>query len=162
MSVRSWSLIVLVGLLLLPALAQDTPPGPARPLRRGGEPGAGRERMLNNMKEQSGVTDEQWKTLAPKIERVMSLQRELRGGVLGSRGGDAANAPENKVAQTQRELRAALDRQDTPPAEITQKLTAYREAREKVRDELKALQKDLKEGITPRQEAVFVLNGLLD
>jgi len=161
MSGRTWSLIVLAGLLLLPALAQETPPGQAQPPRPRGEPGQGRERMLNNIKEQSGATDEQWKTLAPKVEKVMALQRELRGS-MGGRGGDAATPPESKLAQAQRDLRAALENKETPAAEITQKLTAYREAREKAREELKVLQKDLKDGTTPRQEAVFVLNGLLD
>jgi hypothetical protein len=161
MSGRRLSLIVLAGILLIPALAQDAPQGQA-PRRGGGDPTQARERMLNNVKEQMGLSEEQWRAFSPKAEKVMTLQRELRGGGMGGRGGDAANPAESKVAQAQRDLRTALENKDTPPAEITQKLAAYREAREKAREELKAAQKALAEAITPRQEAVLVANGLLE
>jgi hypothetical protein len=164
MSGRTLSWLVLAGVLLmpLPALTQDARPGQEPGPRRGGDPAQMRERMLNNIKEQMSVSDDQWKALAPKVEKVMTLQRELRGGGMGGRGGEAANPPESKVAQTQRDLRTALENKDAPPTEIAQKLAAYREARDKARAELQAAQKDFKEGGTPRQEAVLVANGLLD
>ncbi len=166
MSGRTLSWIVLAGLLLVPALAvtQDAQPGQERGGRR--DPGQMRERMLTNIKDQMGVNDEQWKTLAPKVEKTMTLQRELRaggmGGFGGGRGGQAANAPQSKLAEAQTALRTALENKDTPPADITAKLAAYREARDKARAELQAAQKDLKEGLTPREEAVLVMNGLLE
>jgi hypothetical protein len=156
--------IALAGVLLIPALAltQEAPPREGRGPRGGGDRAQMRERMLDNIKEQMGVNEEQWKALAPKVEKVMTLQRDLRGGGMGGRGGEAANPPESKVAAAQHELRAALENADTPAAEIAQKLAAYREARDKARAELQAAQKDLKQGCTPRQEAVLVVNGLLD
>ena len=45
---------------------------------------------------------------------------------------------------------------------ITQKLKALREAREKAQAELAASQKELKELLTQRQEAVLVINGMLE
>ncbi|MEW6254113.1 MAG: hypothetical protein AB1716_25980, partial [Planctomycetota bacterium] len=148
---------VLAGLLLIPALAvtQDAQPGQDQGRRRG-DPGQMRERMLNNIKEQMAVDEAQWKELAPKVEKVMTLQREARGGGMFGRGGDPGGAPESKVAQAQRDLRTALENKDTPAAEITQKLAAYREARDKARADLQAAQKDLKQGLNPRQEAALV------
>ncbi len=167
MSDRKLSWALLAAILLVPALAltQDAPPQDRG--GRGGRADQGqmRERMLNNIKEQMGATDEQWKALQPKVEAVMTQQRDLRsasmGGMGGGRGGDA-NAPQTPVAQAQRDLRTAVENKDTPPAELTKKLAAFRAARDKARTELQAAQKDLKEKITPPQEAVLVVNGLLE
>ena len=132
------------------------------------------ERFQNMMKEQLGTTDEEWKVLAPKIEKVQAAQRNSRGGGgfggFGGRGGggggnrdrggDSENA--SPVSKASRELRTALENKDTPAEEITKKLTALREAREKGRAELAAAQKELKEVLTARQEAVLVTFGMLE
>ena len=130
------------------------------------------ERFQNMMKEQLGTTDEEWKVLAPKIEKVQAAQRNSGrgfGGGFGGRGrggrdGDRDSGNENlsPVAKASRELRQALENKDTPAEEITKKLTALREAREKGRAELQAAQKELKEVLTARQEAVLVTFGMLD
>ena len=164
MSGRTWSCILLAGVLLVPALAltQDAQP-PQREGRRQADPAQMRERMMNNIKEQMGVSDDQWKALAPKVEKVMNLQREMRaGGMGGGRGGDANNPPQGKVAEAQRDLRTVLENKSAPEADIAKKLAAYREARDKAREELQAAQKDLKQGVMPRQEAALVVNGLLE
>lgn len=168
MSVRTLSLTVLALALLAPALALTQNAEPRSPRGgRGGGPGQLRERMLDTVKAQLGASDEQWKTLAPKVEKVMTLQREARGGLMLGRGGDApsgdaAGGDENKASDAHRKLRETLDKKDAPEAEITKALAAYREARDKARDELKAAQKDLKQGATAREEAVFVSIGLID
>jgi hypothetical protein len=163
MSGRSSLWLVLAGVLLVTgqALTQNAQPGQEPPRRRGGDVTPLRERMLSNIKEQMGVSEDQWKLLAPKVEKVMTLQRELRGG-MGGRGGNMASPPESALAQAQGDLRTALENKDTPPAEIAQKLAAYRAARDKARAELQTAQKDLKEGAAPRQEAVLAVNGLID
>lgn len=164
MSNRTWSWILLAGVLLVPALAltQDAQPGQQEG-RRQADPAQMRERMMNNIKEQMGVSDDQWKALAPKVEKVMNLQRELRaGGMGGGRGGAANNPPQGKVAEAQRDLRTVLENKSAPETDITKKLAAYREARDKAHAELQAAQKDLKQGVTPRQEAALVVNGLLE
>src|SRR3954471_6899566 len=61
------------------------------------DPAAMRERMLNGIKERLGATDEEWKVLQPKIEKVMTAQRDSRttggrGGRGGDRGGNTTNA----------------------------------------------------------------------
>jgi hypothetical protein len=59
-------------------------------------------------------------------------------------------------------LRDTLDNKDASAADIDSKLKALRDAREKSRAELAAAQKDLKEVLTGRQEAVLVVNGMLE
>jgi len=49
--------------------------------RRGGfDPEQFRQRMADRMKTALGATDEEWNVLSPKIEKVMTLQRQSSGG----------------------------------------------------------------------------------
>jgi Spy/CpxP family protein refolding chaperone len=59
-------------------------------------------------------------------------------------------------------LQGALDKADTPEADIQTKLKEFRAARQKQEDELKASQEKLRALLTPRQEATCVLMGLLN
>ena len=164
LSRRTTVLSVVVGALaLLPTFASAQQ-----------DRGQFRERFEQMMKERLGTTDEEWKVLQPKIEKVQTAQRSSRGGFGGfggrggggggggnrDRGGDSENA--SPVQKAQRELSTALENKDTPAEEISKKLTALREAREKGRAELAAAQKELKEVLTARQEAVLVTFGMLD
>jgi hypothetical protein len=141
--------------------------------QRGGDPAQFREQMMNRYKERLGATDEEWKVLQPKIEKVMASQRDGRGG--GSpggrggrdRGGDQQNAQrtdreQSAVSKAAAELRAAIEDKSTSADDITKKLAAYREAREKSRADRAAAQKELREVLSARQEAVLVSSGLLD
>lgn len=180
MSNRKWLLAVPAGALLMFSLAMAQDAG-----NRGGDnqrgprnfdPAQMRERMMNNMKEQLGASDDEWKVLTPKVEKVMTAQRDSRGGFggfgggrRGGPGGDrgaggdrGSDRPQSKVAQAQDELRTTLDNKSASADEISKKLTAYREAREKAREELKAAQKELKELVTQRQEATLVMMGMLE
>lgn len=76
--------------LALPVMAQEQPqrgPGPGGPpmMRRMQPPG------IDRIKEALNVSDEQWKTLEPKIQKVQELRRDLnvRGGpmMFGGPGG---------------------------------------------------------------------------
>src|SRR5205814_3579173 len=51
------------------------------------DPAQMRERMMNRIKEQLGATDDEWKAISPKVEKVMTAQRESRGGGFGFGGG---------------------------------------------------------------------------
>ena len=139
--------------------------------RRGGggggnfDPAQMRERMTQMLKDQLGTTDEEWTVMQPKIEKVMTAQQDLRGGFGGRRGpgggqdNDQARSP---VQQAQRDLRQTLENKDAPADEITRKLEALREARTAAKTSLETAQKELKEVLTPRQEAVLVSFGMLD
>ena len=140
----------------------------------GGGGGGGRGgRMMDNIKTELAVTDEQWTVLQPKLETVMGLSRELMAGRFGGRGGrggrgggNAGNAPAaapaSDIVDKTKALNDTLDNKDADPKDIAQKLAAVRDARERVRASLVKAQAELKEMLTPRQEARLVLMGVLD
>jgi len=59
-------------------------------------------------------------------------------------------------------LQEVLDKSDAPEADIQAKLKEFRAARQKQEDELKASREKLRAVLTPRQEAMCVVMGLLD
>ena len=61
-----------------------------------------------------------------------------------------------------RDLRTALEDKNAAPETIAKKLSALREVREKARKDVADAQKDLKEVLTQRQEAVLVINQMLE
>ena len=139
------------------------------------DPAQIRERWMTSIKEQLAVSEDEWKVLQPKLDKVMTAQRDARTGFGGSggfsgrsRGGEerdrprTGDQPESKLAAAQRELRATLDNKNASTDDIATKLKAFRDAREKARAELQAAQKALREGLTPRQEAALVLLGMLE
>jgi hypothetical protein len=137
--------------------------------RRGNfDPAQMRERFMNSIKEQLKADDDEWKVLSPKIEKLMTAQRDARAGAggfgrrPGGGGGNADNQPTTPVAKASADLRTALDNKDTAAEDIAKKLAALREARDKARADLTAVQKELKEVLTQRQEAVLVTMGMLE
>ena len=180
-----WQMVLAtVGLSLFVAgasLAQDNTQqqGQRQGRRQRGQGGQGgnfdpaqmRSQFLQRIKEQLGATDEEFAALQPKLEKVMTAQRDTRGGRggFGRRGGqdgntNDANAQQNQsaVAKAQAELRTVLDNKDSKPEEIKSKLTALRDAREKAKADVASAQKELRELLTQRQEAVLVNMGFLD
>lgn len=134
------------------------------------DPAQMRERMVNNLKEQLGTNDDEWKVIEPKIEKVVTAARDMRPmGMWGRRGGGPggggpiAGAENNSpVALAASELRQVLENKNASSADINAKLTALRAARAKAREDLTVAQNDLKSVLTPRQEAVLVGMGMLD
>jgi hypothetical protein len=139
-----------------------------------GGPGGGdfRQRILDNIKEQMGVTnDDEWKVIQAKLDPVMQKRTEaqaggmmgmFRGGRGGRDGGGDDNRPRSAVETASRDLRTTLENKSASEDDIKAKLTAFREARDKARTELAAAQKDLKEILMPRQEAVLVQYGMIE
>lgn len=168
---------VLAMTLLIPmiAMAQDAPrndDGQGRGRRF--DPAQMRQRMMERMKTELKVTDEEWTVLQPKVEKIMTLQRDLMAGMFGGRmgrrgtpGGDNAQppadeAPQSEIAKASADLRTALADDSTPAAALNEKLLAFRTARAKVQTDLEVARKDLRELLTPRQEAVLVMSGMLE
>jgi hypothetical protein len=192
MSRRIWVPLVLAALMVPIALAQDNTGGNREGNRdgdrggdRGGErrggfdPAAMRQGMMDRIKEQMGVTNEdEWKVIQGKLDPVMTKRMEAAGGMgggfrfgrggggggAGGRGGDDNNdRPRSAVEQASRDLRTTLENKDATEDQVKEKLTAFREARDKARSELTAAQKELKEILAPgRQEAVLVQYGFLE
>jgi chromosome segregation ATPase len=140
------------------------------------DPAQMRERYMTQLKEQLGSTDEEWKALSPKVEKVLNAQRDNRRGGGGNRGpgrtrgSDTNNTNQNnnppqqlsEVSNAAEELRKTVADKGSTPEDITKKLTALREAREKAKNELTGAQKELRELLSARQEAILVTNGILD
>ena len=128
-----------------------------------------RERMSNFMKERMSATDDEWKVIQPKLEKVMSARRDTGGfgggrgfGGRGPGGGDSENETPTAAQQASRDLNTTLENKNATAEEIAAKLKALREARAKARESLASAQKDLKEVLTQRQEAVLVEMGMLE
>jgi len=140
--------------------------------RRGNfDPAQMREREMSRLKEDLGASEDEWKVLQPKLDKVMSARRDTWSGFGGfsgrGRGDDRdrsrnSDQPESKVAAAQRELRTTLDNKSASADDISKKLKTYREARDKARADLQAAQKSLREVVTQRQEATLVLRGMLE
>ena len=162
--------------------AQPGQPGQGRGNRGNFDPQAMRDRMNKQIQDALGANDDEFKVLLPRIEKVQTVQRTMstRGGGFGGTGGGrtrggqpgqpggttpapAADAPAlSPVAKAAAELKAAVDNKEAAPAEYSQKLAALRDAKEKAKVELATAQKELKELLTQRQEAVLVSMGMLD
>ena len=152
--------------------------------RRNFDPAQFRERMMQRYKERLGVKDdEEWKAIQAKLEKVMAAQRNARGGGGGGLGGfgggggrggpggpgggdrggfGGGDREQTAVSKASQELRDVLQNESAPAETINQKLTAYREARTKAREELTAAQKELRELLMQRQEAILVMEGMLE
>lgn len=137
-----------------------------------------RERMLERYNEELGASEAEWKVIKPLIADVTEKQRDTRGGGRGfggfggrrgGRGGpggpDGGEVDTSQMSPIQKasyELRQILDNENASAADIKAKLAALRSARKKAEDDLKASQEKLRAVLTTRQEAVMVVNGLLD
>lgn len=141
---------------------------------RGGGPGGAdyRQRMMDGIKSALVATDEEWKVLQPRIEKVSTLNRQLQGtGMMGmfrrNRGGDVAGggeapAPTTELEKKTQELEKLLENKDAKPEDIKTRLTALRDERAKAKEELEKAKKELRETLTLRQEAQLVLLNMLD
>ncbi|HUU90748.1 MAG TPA: hypothetical protein VM238_06010 [Phycisphaerae bacterium] len=138
-----------------------------------------RQRMSDQMRERLGATEDEWKVLLPRIEKVTNLMRQGRGGFGGmlsmfgrgdrGRGGGDDRRPEGQPEREQSDvemktdaLRSLLEDETSSAGSIKAALDALRKARQKSQDELALARKELREVVTARQEAQLVLTGLLD
>jgi len=184
---------VLVGTLCVgQAIAEERSPPPPPGQERGRE-GRGqrspeewrqrmeefRKRMEDQIRENLGATEEEWKVLQPRMDKVQQLMRQSRGGFRGMlgmfgrgdrgrRGGDdrrPEGQPEREQSDVEMKtgaLRSLLEDETSSAGSIKAALGALRKARRKVQDELAIARKELREVVTARQEAQLVLMGLLE
>ncbi len=128
-----------------------------------------------------GESEERWKLIQPKLEKVQSLRDQatstvgagLSDGSSDSRTGPSGPAlqwkrpwkdkPLNELTEAQRlarHLRALLERKDTTPQAFRRKIVALRKARSKeaeIERQLAEARRELREILTTRQEAILVL-----
>jgi flagellar biosynthesis chaperone FliJ len=115
-----------------------------------------RQRTMSNLQNELGASDSEWAVIKPRVETVYDLVHPVARFQVGS------EQPTSPVDQSKGELRRLLSNKETPPEQIKAALTALRTAKEKARQNLAKARQDLRQVMTLRQEAVLVLNELLD
>jgi hypothetical protein len=129
------------------------------------------QRRIQTIKQSLGCTDEEFKILEPKVERILLIQFDQAAGYSqfgrrGVRGGAGAPLntllPQSDVMKARLALQEAVDDKALPPSAVVQKLKELRAARAQIHAELVRAQDDLRDFLTVRQEAVMVTMGLLD
>ena len=147
---------------------------------RGGDPAQFLERRMERYRERLEVpSDEEWRVIQARIEKIMQAQRELRGGALGgprrgptpnsNQSGESPNAARRGVRGTrftaepnpEAEALQKLVDSKAPAAEIKSQLARLREAHKQKEATLVSAQEELRQVLTARQEAIAVLEGLL-
>jgi len=141
-----------------------------------------RQRMMERYKERFEVkSDDEWKIISERIEKVMTAQRDARiasfGGFGGGgrRGGGGDNAGGGDTNGANRRTRGGFGGE--PSAEVTalekaiedkasnddikSKLAKLRDSQKEKEAKLAKAQDDLRKVLSVRQEATAVLMGLL-
>jgi Spy/CpxP family protein refolding chaperone len=179
----------LKSLLLLAGVAAALSTGSVLAQQGNFDPAEFRQRMMDGIRERLEVkSDDEWKIVSERVEKVMTAQRDARGfgggGMFGRAGGpgggrrnnDGGNANANndggnrrrggagmfggEESQESKDLRAAIEAK-APADEIKAKLEKYRAYRKSKEAELQKAQASLKEVLNARQEATAVLAGWL-
>lgn len=106
------------------------------------------------LKESMESTDEEWKVIEPKIQRlVLATYSEDEGAVTETRIAIANLA--NKKDATPKEFKAAID-------DYARARQAWQDAVAKNQKELAAVKKDLRDLLTAKQESILIFRRLLD
>ncbi len=115
-----------------------------------------RQRAVEDLKDRLGVSDQEWAVLKPRIQVVYDLVHPAPRPI------GKSDAPRTEAELRGRELRELLQDQKAPADQIKARLTALRAAKERAVQQLINARQGLRQLLTLRQEALLVLNGLLD
>jgi hypothetical protein len=149
---------------------------------QGMQPEQMQAQISQRLKELLGSSDDEWKIIEPKVLKVYTLTSsqsrgfQMRSLMMRSNnqannqtnasntqranaGNRAANSASDKAVE---ELQALLQNSSATSAQIKKQLTEVRNAREKTQEELAKAQKELRELLTLKQEAILVSVGLLE
>jgi hypothetical protein len=144
------------------------------------DPAQMRQRMMDRYKEALEVNnDDDWKAIQPLVENVMQARMEVMraGGGMGGMGRmfarrrntqqggqQAGNQPQRRFgpppSPEAEALQKAIDAK-APAAELKASMIKFVLARKAKQAELEKAQEDLRKVLTPRQEAIATLDGLL-
>lgn len=134
------------------------------------------QRMLDRIKKQLKVNDQVWSVLKPRVQKVQQLVFQNRmmhfmggpGGPRGrfrgrrGRGPGMFNQSANPVIKAEMKLRKVLQNSNASASEIKSALAGLRQAKADAKAKLNAARQNLRQLLTVRQEAVLVLDGLLN
>lgn len=142
------------------------------------------QQMIQRYQELLGMSDEEWAVIGPYVLKVSSLSSSssTRGSAMRTLMGNRRNTSQEEDgqdtaqnqdrAQRTREtsqqdenleaLETLLEDENATTDEIKAKLSNLRKARQADKQELAVAQKELRELLTLRQEAMLVVMGLLE
>jgi len=145
--------------------------GGGRPGRGNFDPAQFQQRMMDNVREQLGFTnDTDWNAIQPLVQKVMDARRDVgfgagmgrlfvrnrgNGGPGGGRGGFGPQPSPEADA-----LQKAID-DNAPAAQIKATLAKYEASQKAKQAKLIQAQEDLRKVLTVKQEAQATLLGLL-
>jgi Spy/CpxP family protein refolding chaperone len=143
------------------------------------DPAQMKQDTMDRLRDQMEIKDDaEWSAIEPKLGKVYDAGREvLAARFAGMRGNRRRNNNTDNGGDTQNQrprrnpfgadpspafeaLQKAIE-DKAPTAEIKTKLAAVRAEFKAKQDSLLAAQEDLRSVLTPRQEAVATVNGLL-
>src|SRR5215208_6905495 len=111
--------------MIIAVLAMSATGAFAQNQQRGNfDPAQFRERRMNQIKEQLGASDDEWKVIQPKVDKVMNAQRETFGGGrgFGGRGGGGGGGgdqqPTTALGKASQDLRTTLEDKNAAPETI--------------------------------------------
>ncbi len=169
-----------VCLTSVPLLAQQAPGrdrgarNADRPQRGDFDPAQMQQRMLNNLRERLGVTDDaEWKIISDRIAKVMEARRQVGfgGGLRFGRplgdgpGADAGRGRRGFFGATASPEAEALQRAIESKAsreELKAAMAKYRKARRANEEQLRQAQEELRQVLTVEQEAIALQMGLVN
>jgi chromosome segregation ATPase len=114
------------------------------------------QKAIEDLKGQLEISDKEWPVVKPRVEKVYNLVHPLRSMGAGS------EQPRTEVDKAGSELRELLRDESATADQIKAKLGALRAATQKAAQELATARQSLRQLMTLRQEALLVLNSLLD
>jgi chromosome segregation ATPase len=114
------------------------------------------QKAIEDLKGQLEISDKEWPVVKPRVEKVYDLVHPL------SQMGTRSEQPRTEVDKASGELRELLRNESAAADQIKAKLAALRAAKQKAAQDLATARQSLRRLMTLRQEALLVLNGLLD
>jgi hypothetical protein len=132
------------------------------------DPAQFQQRMLDNVKEQLGYTnDTEWAAVEPLVQKVLDARiTQARGGFGGGGrrggGGGGGGFGGNQTPDPDREALQQAIENNAPAAQVKTLLDKYRASVKTKQAKLEAAQADLKKVLSQKQEAAAVLAGLLN
>lgn len=115
-----------------------------------------RQMAFESLRNQLRISEQEWPVVKPRLQAVYELVHPV-SQMMGRN-----EQPKTELEQKSRDLRELLQADKAEADQIKAKLTAFRTAKEKSNQQLAAARQSLRQIMNLRQEAVLVVNGLLD
>ena len=152
---------------LAPSIMSQTAKGPQKKQRPRMSAEERQKNMAERVKKALEVTDEQWKSIEPKVTKVMTLSRQARRSPTGrgsrnrreqgDRGGKSNASEKTEIEKSTQALRKVLKNKKAKSNDIAKSLKALRTAHQEAEKQLAVAQADLSKTLSVRQQAQLVL-----